>query len=508
MGQLFNTMFALPKRILTYGATFGPAFRVANMLRDTLHTWMITPGVSFTPFFDTAIGFVKAMRTDKDTIENMAAGGLHGGSYINAEDPQALSGFARRLLEKENAKWGKRVLNTPRKLLDFWMKIGEASENAARIMRFKQRRSQGASLLEASYESRDLLDFAMKGGAAPVRVLTSMIPFLNARAQGNYRMYRGLRTNPVDFMVKGAILAAASLALWAMYKDDDRYKELEDYEKFTYYHFWIGEEHFRIPKPFETGVIFSTSVETLGNIANNNEDMQFLIKFATFAAGETMAFNPMPQTFRPIYEAYSNKSMFTGRPIEGRRLQARKPGLRADPWTSEALQVVGEGLNISPKKMEALARGYLASMSTFLLAGPDQMARWFGDFPEKPTPRSDDYPLMGRFWRQGPARNTKSMTRFYELLTESNELVASVKHYAELGNAEKVKKLLARNKKLYAYNPTLRSYQRSLSEIRKSMEVVYKSRKSAEWKREMIDKLTGQRNAVVKKVYDLYRGKL
>jgi hypothetical protein len=321
-------------------------------------------------------------------------------------------------------------------------------------------------------------------------------------------MYRGLRTNPVDFMVKGAILAAASLALWAMYKDDDRYKELEDYEKFTYYHFWIGEEHFRIPKPFETGVIFSTSVETLGNIANNNEDMQFLIKFATFAAGETMAFNPMPQTFRPIYEAYSNKSMFTGRPIEGRRLQARKPGLRADPWTSEALQVVGEGLNISPKKMEALARGYLASMSTFLLAGPDQMARWFGDFPEKPTPRSDDYPLMGRFWRQGPARNTKSMTRFYELLTESNELVASVKHYAELGNAEKVKKLLARNKKLYAYNPTLRSYQRSLSEIRKSMEVVYKSRKSAEWKREMIDKLTGQRNAVVKKVYDLYRGKL
>jgi hypothetical protein len=199
--------------------------------------------------------------------------------------------------------------------------------------------------------------------------------------------------------------------------------------------------------------------------------------------------------------------MFTGRPIEGRRLQARKPGLRADPWTSEALQVVGEGLNISPKKMEALARGYLASMATFLLAGPDQMARWFGDFPEKPTPKTDDYPMIGRFWRTGPARNTKNMTRFYELLTESNQLVATVKHYSQLGDFEKAKKLREEDKRLYAVNKLLKKYQRKLSKVRKRMSAVYLSKGSAEWKRKQIDDLTRLRNKYAKQAYEVYGGK-
>jgi cell fate (sporulation/competence/biofilm development) regulator YmcA (YheA/YmcA/DUF963 family) len=158
--------------------------------------------------------------------------------------------------------------------------------------------------------------------------------------------------------------------------------------------------------------------------------------------------------------------------------------------------------------MEALAQGYLSTMAAFLLAGPDQISRWFGNFPEKPTVRTNEFPLIGRFWRQGPARNTKEMTRFYDILTESNELVATVKHYSQLGDMKKVKKLLKQNKRLYAFNATLKSYQRNLSQIRKHMDAVYKSNKSAEWKREKLDKLTRQRNKVVKKAYDFYKGRL
>jgi prefoldin subunit 5 len=73
---------------------------------------------------------------------------------------------------------------------------------------------------------------------------------------------------------------------------------------------------------------------------------------------------------------------------------------------------------------------------------------------------------------------------------------------------KKVKKLLKQNKRLYAFNATLKSYQRNLSQIRKHMDAVYKSNKSAEWKREKLDKLTRQRNKVVKKAYDFYKGRL
>lgn len=510
-GKFFDLFFAKPKRWLTYGATFGPAFRVANMIRDTLHTWMITPGVGFKPFYDTAIGFVKAMRNDQDVIRNMAAGGLHGGSYINAEDPKALGKFTQDLIKEENRKWGDNVLNTPRKLLDFWMKMGEASENAARIMRFKQREQGGASLLEASYESRDLLDFAMKGGAGPVRAIIGMIPFLNARMQGNYRMYRGMKENGIDFFVKGAILAAASLALWAMFRDDDRYKELEDHEKFSYYHIWIGDGedgHFRIPKPFETGVFFSTLFESIANVASGNEELEFMAKFATHAAGETFMFNPLPQTIKPVYEVYANKSFFTGRPIEGASLQKLKPGQRAEHYTSETLRAIGGKLNLSPKKMDHLARGYLASMSSFLLFGPDQIARWFGGFPEKPTPKTNDYPMIGRFWRTGPARNTKYMTRFYDLLKESNELVATVKHYKQLGDHDKAAKLKQENLNTIRFNKRLKKIQRKLSKIRKKMKKVHDSSISADAKADRIDQLTRQRNRITKQAYDIYVSKL
>jgi proteasome lid subunit RPN8/RPN11 len=510
-GKFFNVVFGGPKRVLTYTATFGPAFRVANILRDTLHTWMITPGVSFKPFLDSFHGFVKAMREDESTIRNMAAGGLHGGSYINAEDPKNLSKFTKRLVEEQTRSFGDGVLNTFRKGLDFWMKIGEAAENAARVMRFEQIQREGGDTLDAAYGSRDLLDFSMRGEGRAVNLLISMIPFLNARAQGNYRMYRGAIENPVDFAIKGAILMAASMALWAAYKDDERYKELPDHEKFTYYHWWIGEGedgHMRMPKPFETGIIFSTMAESIGNIATGNEDLEFFSKFMQHAALETLAFNPVPQALKPIVEVYSNRNMFTGRPIETRAMQALKPGERTSTYTSETLQLIGKGLNISPKKMEALSQGYLSTMAAFLLAGPDQISRWFGNFPEKPTVRTNEFPLIGRFWRTGPARSTKEMTRFYDILTESNELVATVQHYSKMGDIGKVKKLLKENKKLYAFNPTLKRFQQNLSQIRKHMNAIYISKKSAEWKRKQLDKLTRQRNKIVKQAYDFYKGRL
>jgi hypothetical protein len=347
----------------------------------------------------------------------------------------------------------------------------------------------------------------MRGEGKAWNVLVSMVPFLNARFQGNYRMYRGFRENPVDFAIKGAILAAASLALWAAYKDDDRYKELPDWEKFTYYHAWIGDGedgHIRMPKPFETGIIFSSFVESIGNVANKNEEAEFMVRFFTHALTETLAFNPVPQTLKPIAEVWANKSFFTGRPIETLSDKNLKPGDRASHYTSETLQLIGKGLNISPKKMEALSRGYLSTMSAFLLAGPDQISRWFGNFPEKPTLKTNEFPLIGRFWRQGPARSTKYMTRFYEILTESNELVGSVKHYSKLGDHAKVRKLKKDNKRLWKTNKRLKKYQQRLAKYRRQIKKAYISNRSPEEKGKRIDYLTRKLNSTSKKAYEYY----
>jgi hypothetical protein len=502
-GKLFNAFFGGPKRLLTYGATFGPAFRVANAVRDTLHTWMITPGVSFTPFVDTFKGFISSMREDEAYVAALAAGGLHGGSYVHAEDPSSMSKFTKKLLG-QGAK-DSVLLDSGAKILEFWDRLGAASENAARVQLHKNLVEKGESGLEAAYQARDLLDFALKGQANIVLALIRTIPFLGARTQGNYRLARAAVDPKTRYSMalKGGILAAASLALWAAFKDDDRYKELEDYDKWTYYHFWIGDQHYRMPKPFEVGAIFSSMFESAANTLSGNEEMEFMARFFEHTFTETFAVG-VPQTIKPLAELWANKSFFTGRPIEGRAMKLLEPGERAEPWTSETLQLLGKGLNISPKKMEALMRGYLATISTFMLGGTDQIARWVGDFPERPTYRSDDYPLVGRFWRQGPARNTKYATRLYEAMEESDRLVQTVKHYMILGDMEKAEKFADSNLGLFSANKMLNRIRKKMTSVRKAMKDVERSRTmSREEKRDEINSLTVLRNDLVREVYEV-----
>jgi hypothetical protein len=69
------------------------------------------------------------------------------------------------------------------------------------------------------------MDFQMSGAAGIVQFLIQTIPFLNARGQGLYKMGRAAAENPLAFLAKGALIMLASLGLWAIFRDDDRYKE-------------------------------------------------------------------------------------------------------------------------------------------------------------------------------------------------------------------------------------------------------------------------------------------
>jgi hypothetical protein len=127
-----------------------------------------------------------------------------------------------------------------------------------------------------------------------------------------------------------------------------------------------------------------------------------------------------------------------------------------------------------------------------------------GDFPERPTYRADDYPLIGRFWRQGPARNTKYATRLYEAMEESDRLVQTVKHYMILGDMEKAEKLADSNLGLFSANKMLNRIRKKMTQLRRVMKDVERSTTmSRAEKRKEIDELTVIRNGLVREVYDV-----
>ncbi|MGD2066807.1 MAG: hypothetical protein PVI43_06535, partial [Candidatus Bathyarchaeota archaeon] len=508
--QLNNFLFRLmgkAKRTLTYGATFGPAFRVRNAIRDTVQAGLLHK--SFKPFIDTAKGTIKAWRESPEYIAFMASGYGFGGRYIQEGRPEQAAKHIKRILKTEGKGAVDRILSTPSKLLEFWDKIGAVSEAAARVQLYSNLLEKGESHLDAAFEGRDLLDFTLHGASKEVQILAQITPFLNARIQGLSKVFRAAakKDNRTNFIIRGTVLTAASMALWALNKDDDRYKELEDWDRFNYYHFWIGNLHYRIPKPFEVGALFSSLPETLLDVLYKNEETKHIADFLGFTAVNTFSLD-VPQLFRPLIEQWANKSFFTGRPIVGERLQGLIPSEQKEPWTSETMQLIGKALKVSPKRAEHIVRGYFSTFGAFILGGTDIVAQIAADFPEQPTKRIDDYPLIGGFVRQAqPARYTKKQSWFYDTYKEMDELVKTSNHYKAIGNIKEARELATKNKEQLRLRKLFNRSKTRISKINRKIRKILLSDITSEEKANQSDKLIQERNDIIDNVYKKYKEK-
>lgn len=497
-------LFSASKRVLTRGATFGPAFRMSNMIRDSLHTAIVAR--NFMPMIDTMRGFAKAWRQDADYVRLMASGAGFGSDYMKADDPAALAKYIDQIVNKEGAGAKETILSTPRKMLAFWDRLGEASEQAARVALYQKRMAAGASGLDAAYEAKDLLDFSMSGSAGAVRYLIQTIPFLNARMQGLYRLGRGAAADPKGFAVKGGLLALASLGLWAANKDDERYKALEDWDKWTFYHFWVGDQHYRIPKPFEVGAIFSTLFESAADATAGDEDLGYFADALTHTVTETFAVNPLPQALRPPVEWWSNKSMFTGRPIESMADQGRLPGYRGNSRTSATMRLIGEKTNVSPPKLEGVVRGYFSTIGEAMLIMSDAIVRQASDLPTRPAAEMRDYPLLGRFMRGSTERTSKYMTRFYQMYNEINQLQRTISEAKKSGDVALAQELTEKGAGKLRYRTSVNRAKRELAKIYRKMRTVENSRTmNAEKKRAALNQLGEKREKIVKGIYEKVR---
>jgi len=496
------------KRLLTVGATFGSAFRVANFLRDTLHTAVVSR--SFFPFVDSWKGLVQVWQRSPDYIAFMASGGGCSQGYLNSADPKAFSRSIDKIIKNEGKGSVNFIFNTVYKLLDFWEKVGHASEMAARVQLYTNLTTTkddipGESHLTGAFEAKDLLDFGLTGNSEIVRVLTATIPFLNARMQGLDRMGRGAKADPRGFLTKGAIIAAASLALWAAYRDDDRYKELEDWDKWQYHHFWIGDKHCRIPKAFEVGAVFSTMFEAGAESMTDEEGFGYFCDMLKFTFLNTFAIG-FPTAFSPMAEVYANKSFFTGRDIEPEWMQGLKPGARFNPWESETLKAVGKNLNISPTKLHTLIRGYTATIGMGLLATADVMMEFREDV-KTPEKYFHEYAGLDRFVKTKPG-STKYATRYYEFANAATETFNTINNYQRTGDMDLARQMAKDNPSYEARKDYINLVNKYLSSIRAKEKSVWGNLSiSREAKRTKLESLRRKKNNVYKRAYTFTKKK-
>ena len=479
-----------PKRILTTGVTLDPAFMLRNVLRDSLHAWVVT-GHGFKPGWDTAKGFVDALRNSPSAMAIMAGGA--GGAHFYDTSPAGV----RRMLQSQGFKDS--VLDTPRKILHFVERAGAASEMANRIAIYDNAIKSGASKAEAIWRAQDMMNFTMSGDNKAMQFLIQTVPFLNARMQGLARLGRGAYENPKSFFLRGSLIMAAAAALWLKNKDDPRYKALEDWDRQNYFHFFVGDQHFRLPQPFEVGALFSSVPEMLLNYWNNGRSRELGTAAASLLSNQLQG-NLVPQALRPALDVYANKNSLSGAPIVTPGEEKLAPGLRYGPHTSPLMVGIGQTLGYSPDQLEYLLRGYTGTLGTYGLSAADALARATGAAPSAPTMRADQMPLISSFVRNEPAMSSRWMTEFYDLKSSVDQTVASVNALRKAGRVQEAADLQRANPDLMSLQKPVLSTTEQLAKIRQQMIRVQSSNVSPADKRLQLDNLIAQRNRVAEEV--------
>lgn len=516
-GQWIN-LFRAPKRLLTTMITIDPAFMLSNFIRDTGSAFVIGRDKGNVPVLSALKGFGQALVEDETMRTLVSAGAAFENGYITGGDPRQTKKLLKAAMKQKG--FAGTVLDTPKKLLRAWMHLGSSVENSNRMAVYNAAIAAGKTKKRAAYEAKDLMDFSMGGDWPVTQFLIQTVPFMNARAQGIYRLGRGAAEHPVSFTIKGLLVSMAGLALYGAFKDDERYKELEAWDRHAYFHWWVGDAHYRLPKPFEVGAIFNTIPEMMFNYAYDKETDagKTLIKEFLHMLGETFNMSPIPQTAAPLIEAGANHNFFTDRPIvsyyEEKRLPPDQYRYRTSPTMIELARRLPEGLDTasgkirSPLHLQNLYAGYTGTIGRYILQASDMAVERMLDYPMPPAKEIQDYPVLGRFNRgETPPRRTKYETEVYSMLDKITAIQGSLNFHEKQGNLDLYLETHTQHEPYIRVAKDMENIRENIQDINRAiMSIHLDEEMDPQLKQKEIDVLEETRNTVFKEGWKLRPG--
>jgi hypothetical protein len=508
------------KNLLQYGVTMSPAFKVNNLFRDSVQA-MAVSDLKKNPFANVVQGWIA---TDKNNPAHISA--LAGGAIFNFgtayEGNQAK--LIKRLLDKGVKESD--ILDTPdkikaglSKLFEKYEELGNKSEAANRMALYNQLREQGLSHLQASFEARDLMDFSMQGSFSAFRYLTQVVPFMNARIQGLYKLgrdgiiptgrvfYNSLTGKELDlndkkkaqaFSIITSAVCLASLALYGAFKDDEEFQKRSDWDRDNFW--WIRlpgmEAALRIPKPFEIGAIGTIAERTAEQIFDADSEGKQFTSALNRMMWDTFAMNPIPQVIKPVVDLYANKDSFTGAPIETAGMESLSKAERKADTTSPLAMALAPVLNIalpekaelSPVQVDYAIKGYFGWLGGTVASTSMYAVAPFKD-GEYPDTKWMDKASLG-FVKSLPSNMSQYTTAFYENNKQIQQAFADMRNYVEIGEMDKVQEIMEEKGNKIALQQMYTQTSKQMANIRNQISVVTNDTSlDGATKREQIDQM-------------------
>ena len=507
------------KNILQFGVTISPTFKVNNLIRDSISA-MAVSDLKKNPFANIAEGWIASRDNNPAHISALAGGAVFNfGSTYEGDQARLVKQLIKQGVRPDSILDSPDKIKAGMKLLwDKYQEFGNRSEAANRLALYNQLREKGMSHMEASFQARDLLDFSMQGSWQAFRTVTMVVPFLNARVQGLYKLGRdGItpttrvlyntvtgkeitasdRQKAYSFSVTTSAVALASMALYMAFKDDEDFQKRDEWDRDNFW--WIkipGMEYaLRVPKPFEVGAFGTLAERTLEQIVDQgSEGKQFGSSIGRMLF-DTFALNPTPQMFKPLIDLYANKDSFTGAPIESAGMERLSKQERATDTTSPIAKLVGgmssflgEKGELSPVQVDYAIKSYFGWLGATAATTSMYATMPFreGAYPDTVWMDKASLGLIKTL----PSNQSRYTTAFYESNKDISQAFADMRHFAEAGESEKVERILEEKGDKIALAKFYDKTAKSMANIRKQIRMITNDESmSGADKREEIDRM-------------------
>lgn len=500
-------VLAVPARLLRAGATLAPDFMVRNYMRDTTGS-AVTSQRDFKPFIDSWSGFFHIIKQDKAYQDFMKSGGMQ--SMVVSMDRNY---FQRDIQKYLTAGKVRNIVTQPIETLRVLSEVFEGTTRigvqklAAKEMRRDTSLTEREVIDRMGFEGRDVsIDFAKMG--SKIHAVNMLSSFFNARLQGYARIAKSFKEDPKGTSLKiFKYIVAPSVLLWFANKDDPRYKQLPAWQKDM---FWIiitpeigigdkiskdDNDHtiYRIPKPFELGLLFGSGVERIltATYEADPEPLTNFIKDLTTSNATGLV--PIPDVAKPAIEAFSNKNLFNNTPIIPYGSENMLPEYQYNEYTSETAKVVGKAISEitggrmgSPARLDQLISNWTGTLGRYTIQTLDYGLRESGivKTPEKPEFQLEDLPVIKAFLVRDATGSSEYIQRFYQKYKKAEGFIKTLDKLEREERLEEIPELLRKSDLDLL---VLRDAREAMSAIREIIRTIYMSDMDTIEKRQLID---------------------
>ncbi len=469
-----------PARLLRRAITASPVYMARQIFRDSVAATMLS-GADMTPILSTLRQLGKESELTKR--------GITGGQVFTGTNED----ISRLLSEMQSGRpvWAQAFAKLEAMSME--------ADAATRRAQYNSYIKQGLSEMEATFMALESMNFNKRGVSPSMHLASTLIPFMNAQIQGLDVMYKAFAGKmPFNERLKlrekmwtrGMVMFGMSMWYAASMQDDEAYKNATPEQKYGNWFVRIPgiEEPIRVPIPFELGYVFKAIPEAIVNTLINEKGGEEATKafkqigLQLIPGGTSYG---IPQAVKPLIELGLGKSFYTGRDLESAAEKAREPGTRYRENTSELAKQVGEITGVSPIQLEYLISSYTGSMGLALLQTLNFAMPAEG--PEKAFKRMSEQPLVGTLFQPNDAGGIINAT--YERMNEINQIKATFDNYIKTGQKDKAREYLNENAAQLAQASLAGNFREKMGELTAYEKVVRSSTRSAQDKRELLDRV-------------------